>query len=241
MPLLGALANAGAIVVGGLIGLLIRAIGKKIGKQPNPSTPAPGRFPDIVMKGVGLCVAYIGITGIIKGQNVLIAIISIVIGSLIGELCQLENGINKIGRALEKRFGAKDGTVSITQGFVMASLLFCVGAMAIVGALNSGIQGDHTTQYTKALLDGISAIIFASSLGVGVLFSALAVFVMQGSITLLAGVIAPYLSEVVIAEMTCVGSLLIFGLALNILGITKLKIMNYVPAIFLPILLCQFM
>ncbi|MBO5783908.1 MAG: DUF554 domain-containing protein [Clostridia bacterium] len=235
MPLLGALVNAGAIVLGGLIGLLIRLLGRK--KRSTGS----GRFQDIVMKGVALCVAYIGISGLLKGQNVLIAIISVVLGGLLGEACRLEDGINKVGQMIEQRFGAKDTTVSVTQGFVTASLLFCVGAMAIVGSLNSGIQGDHTMQYTKALLDGVSAIIFASSLGYGVLFSAGAVFLIQGGITLLARAIAPYLSEVVIAEMTCVGSLLILGLALNLLGITKLKVMNYVPAVFLPILLCQFM
>lgn len=235
MPLLGALVNAGAIVLGGLIGLLIRLFGRK--KRSTGS----GRFQDILMKGVALCVAYIGISGLLKGQNVLVAIVSVVLGGLLGEACRLEDGINKVGQMIERRFGAKDTTVSVTQGFVTASLLFCVGAMAIVGSLNSGIQGDHTMQYTKALLDGVSAIIFASSLGYGVLFSAGAVFVMQGGITLLARAIAPYLSEVVIAEMTCVGSLLILGLALNLLGITKLKVMNYVPAVFLPILLCQFM
>ena len=234
MPLLGALVNAGAIILGGLIGLLIRLFGRKIGSS------VPGRFQDIVMKGVALCVAYIGISGLMKGQNVLIAILSIVIGGLLGELCQLEDGINKVGQMIEHRFRAKDTNISVTQGFVTASLLFCVGAMTIVGALNSGIQGDHTMQYTKALLDGISAIILASSLGYGVLFSAGAIFIIQGGITLLAGTIAPYLSETVIAEMTCVGSLLILGLALNLLGITKLKVMNYVPAIFLPILFCQF-
>lgn len=235
MPLLGALVNAGAIVLGGVIGLLIRLLGRK--KRSTGS----GRFQDIVMKGVALCVAYIGISGLLKGQNVLVAIVSVVLGGLLGEACRLEDGINKVGQMIERRFGAKDTTASVTQGFVTASLLFCVGAMAIVGSLNSGIQGDHTMQYTKALLDGVSAIIFASSLGYGVLFSAGAVFVMQGGITLLAKAIAPYLSEVVIAEMTCVGSLLILGLALNLLGITKLKVMNYVPAVFLPILLCQFM
>lgn len=241
MPLLGAIVNAAAVIVGGIVGLLIRWIGKKIGKAPVKTDAAPGRFQDIVMKGVGLCVAYIGISGMMEGQNALIAIISVVIGGLLGELCRLENGVNRIGQAIEKRFGSKDGSVSVTQGFVTASLLFCVGAMTIVGSLNSGIQGDHTMQYTKALLDGISAIIFASSLGYGVLFSAAAVLIIQGGITLLAGTIAPYLSEVVIAEMTCVGSLLILGLALNLLGITKLKVMNYVPAIFIPIILCRFM
>ncbi len=239
MPLLGALVNAGAIILGGFIGLLIRLIGKKTGQKAG--TSASGRFQDIVMKGVALCVAYIGISGLMKGQNVLIAILSVVIGGLIGELCRLDDGINKVGQMIERHFSTKDTTVSVTQGFVTASLLFCVGAMAIVGSLNSGIQGDHTMQYTKALLDGVSAIIFASSLGYGVLFSSGAVFIIQGGITLLAGVIAPYLSEIVVAEMTCVGSLLILGLALNLLGITKLKIMNYVPAVFLPILLCRFM
>ncbi len=234
MPLLGAIVNAAAVVVGSMIGLLIRAIGKNTRR-------VSGRFQDIVMKGVALCVVYIGISGLAEGKNLLITIISVVIGGLIGELCRLENGMNKIGTAIEKRFGSKDGSVSVTQGFVTASLLFCVGAMAVMGSLNSGIRGDHTMQYTKALLDGISAIIFASSLGYGVIFSAVAILVMQGGITLLAGTIAPYLSDVAIAEMTCVGSLLILGLALNLLGITKLKIMNYVPAVFIPILLCQFM
>ena len=113
--------------------------------------------------------------------------------------------------------------------------------MTIVGSLNSGLSGDHQMLYTKSLLDFIAAIIFASSLGVGVLFSAVFVLVYQGAITLLAGLVAPFLTEVVIAEMTCIGSVLIMGIGLNMLGITKLKMMNYVPAIFLPILLCTFM
>lgn len=232
MPLLGALVNAGAVILGSLVGLLIRRLGKKAGS---------GRFEEIVMKGVALCVAYIGIDGLAQGSNILITVLSVVIGGLIGEVCRLDRGINRIGTMLESRFGTKDGSVSVTQGFVTASLLFCVGAMTIVGSLNSGIRGDHSMQYTKALLDGVSAIIFASSLGYGVLFSAGAVLIIQGGITLLAGTIAPLLSDMVIAEMTCVGSLLIFGLSLNLLGITKLKVINYVPAIFIPILLCRFM
>ena len=240
MPLLGALVNAGAIILGGLIGLLIRALGKKLNKKQNTSS-SPGRFQDIVMKGVGLCVAYIGLSGLTQGENPLIAILSIVIGGLVGELLQLELCLNKLGDKIESRFSSGKDDSSVAQGFVTASLLFCVGAMTVVGSLNSGLHGDHTMQYTKAMLDGISAIIFASSLGYGVLFSSAAVFLIQGSITLLADTIAPFLSEVAIAEMTCVGSLLIVGLALNLLGITKLKVMNYVPAIFLPILFCHFM
>ena len=131
--------------------------------------------------------------------------------------------------------------MSIAQGFVTASLLFCVGAMAIVGSLQSGLQGNHEMLFNKSMLDFVAAIIFASSLGVGVIFSAALLLLYQGSITLLAQWITPFLTDRVIGEMTCVGSVIIIGLALNMLGITKLRVMNYVPAIFIPILLCLFM
>ena len=129
----------------------------------------------------------------------------------------------------------------MSEGFVTASLLFCVGAMAIVGSLQDGLTGDHTTLFAKSLLDGISAVVFASSLGIGVAFSAAAVFLYQGAIALMASFISPFLGEAVIAEMTCVGSLLIIALALNMLGITKIKVMNLVPACILPIFLCMVM
>ena len=195
------------------------------------------------MKGVGLCVLYIGIDGCLQGSNALITILSAAIGAVIGELLDLDGKVNRLGGWLENRFSHKEGDekTSIARGFVSASLLFCVGAMTIVGSLNSGLMGDHQMLYTKSLLDFISSIIFASSLGIGVLFSAAFVLVYQGAITLLAGLVAPFLTEVVIAEMTCIGSVLIIGIGLNMLGITKLKMMNYVPAIFLPILLCLFM
>ncbi len=234
MPLLGAIVNAVVVVAGSLLGLLFRAFGKNKSTQND-------RYRSILMNGMALCVAYIGIKGFFDGNNALIIIISIAVGALIGELCQFDKWITKIGEYIEKKFPPKDEKTSVTQGFVSASLLFCVGAMSIVGALNSGIQGDHTTQFTKALIDGITAVVLTVSMGYGVIFSSLAVLVFQGSITLLAGVIAPYLSEAIIAEMSCVGSLLIFALSLNMLGLTKIKVVNYVPAIFLPILLCQFM
>ena len=143
---------------------------------------------------------------------------------------------------LEAKFKEKDGkSVSIAEGFVTASLLFCVGAMTIVGSPQSGLQGNHEMLFNKSMLDFVAAIIFSSSLGIGVLLSAAFVFTYQGAITLLAQWVAPFLSDVVIAEMTCVGSVIIIGLALNMLGITKLKVMNYVPAIFVPIILCRFM
>ena len=130
-----------------------------------------------------------------------------------------------------------DGSASVCERFVTASLLFCVGAMAIVGALQDGLTGDHTTLFAKSLLDGISAVVYATSFGVGVAFSAVAVFVYQGIIALLASFISPFLGDAVIAEMTCVGSLLIAALAFNMLGITKIKVMNLVPACILPVFL----
>lgn len=132
----------------------------------------------------------------------------------------------------------KSGGGSVAEGFVTAALLFCVGAMAIVGALENGLTGNFDTLKAKAVLDGVSAIVFASSLGIGVALSAGAVLIYQGVIALAAGALSPLLGEAVIAEMTCVGSLLIVALSFNMLGITKIKVMNLVPAIFLPILLC---
>ena len=228
--LLGTFVNTIAVLIGGSIGLILKK-------------GLPERVADTVMKGIGLCVIYIGIDGSLEGSNALITIISAAVGAVIGELLDLDGKVNRLGGWLERKVSknAEEGKNTIAKGFVSASLLFCVGAMTIVGSLNSGLSGDHQMLYTKSLLDFIAAIIFASSLGVGVLFSAVFVLVYQGAITLLAGLVAPFLTEVVIAEMTCIGSVLIMGIGLNMLGITKLKMMNYVPAIFLPILLCTFM
>ena len=202
----------------------------------------PQRLSDTMMKGLGLCTLFLGISGSLDGQNSLILIISIVVGALIGEGIDLDEKLNQLGNWLENRFKSKDGSkISVAEGFVSASLLFCVGAMTIVGSLQSGLQGNHEMLFNKSMLDFVAAIIFASTMGVGVMLSAAFVFVYQGAITLLAQWVAPVLSDVVIAEMNCVGSVIIIGIALNLLGITKLKVMNYVPAIFIPIILCQFM
>lgn len=188
--------------------------------------------------------AIVGISGSLKGENTLILIISMVVGTIIGEGVDLEDKLNRFGKWIETKFqkNSRGGKkMSIAEGFVSASLLFCVGAMAIVGALQSGLQGNHEMLFNKSMLDFVSAIIFASTMGVGVLCSAAFVLVYQGSITLLAQWVAPLLTENVINEMTCVGSVIIIGLALNMIGITKLKVMNYVPAIFIPIILCRFL
>lgn len=226
--MLGTLVNTGAVIIGGLVGLIFKkGFNEKVS--------------DTVMKGLGLCVFLIGLTGCLKGENILITIISIAVGAVIGALIDLDKRLNNLGERIENRFNKGEKKVSIAQGFVTSSLLFCVGAMAIVGSLNSGLTGDHTTLFTKSLLDMIAAAIFASTLGVGVMLSAVAVLVYQGAITLLAQVISPFMTQVVINEMTCVGSLLIVALSFNMLKITNIKVMNYTPALILPVFLCMIM
>lgn len=222
--LTGTLVNTGTVLVGSCLGLLI---GKGL----------PERVAKALMTALGLCTLYVGVTGLTGGANTLVVILSLVLGAGIGELCDPDKGLQTLGQAVETRFNKGDGRTPIAQGLITSSLVFCVGAMTIVGSLNSGLTGDHTMLYAKACLDLISSLVFASTLGVGVVLSAGVVLVLQGSIALLAHWIAPLLGEAVIGDMTAVGSILIIGLALNLLGITKLKVMNFVPAIFLPLLL----
>ncbi|MDY5943673.1 MAG: DUF554 domain-containing protein [Oscillospiraceae bacterium] len=228
MILTGTLVNAAAIVAGSLVGVLL---GRFI----------PERLSSAVEKGVALCVFYIGVDGMLAGEKTLVAILSIVLGALIGEGLRLDDRIHALGDWVERRFGGKQQKTPLSEGFVSASLLFCVGAMAIMGALDSGLTLDHSTLYAKSTLDGITSIVYSSAMGIGVALSALPVLLYQGLIALLASVIEPYLTAAVILEMKCVGSILIVGLSLNMLGLTKLKVMNYVPAVFLPVLLSRFL
>lgn len=228
MILTGTIVNSLTIIAGTVAGLLL---GKFI----------PDRFNDAISKGIALCVLYIGVDGMLAGENALISILSIVLGVILGELLRLDDRIRSLGDWVERRFAGKHTKGSISEGFVSASLLFCVGAMAIMGALDSGLLRDHSTLYAKAMLDGITSIVYSSTMGVGVALSAIPVFLYQGAIALGSSFIEPFLTPVVIAEMKCVGSILIVGLSLNLLGLTKIKVMNYVPAVFLPILLCRFL
>lgn len=157
----------------------------------------------IIMQGVALCILYIGIDGCLEGSNALIAILSMVIGALLGELLDLDKRMRSLGDWVQRRTAHLLGSqepASISEGFVTASLLFCVGAMAIVGALNDGLTGDHSTLFAKSLLDGISSVVYAASLGVGVAFSAAAVFIYQGLIAVLASFLQPFLGDTVIAR-----------------------------------------
>lgn len=219
--MLGTVINAAAIVAGSLIGLLFK---KGFSK----------RIADAVMAGLALCVLYIGISGALEGRHVLAAILSIVTGGIVGTLLDLDARLKNLGERIEARM-KRGAEIGFANGFVTASLLYCVGAMAILGALSSGLKADHSILYTKSLLDFISAIVLAATLGAGVLFSAIPVFLYQGLIAVLAQFVAPVLNEATVADMTCVGSLLLIALGLNMLGVTKVKIMNYVPGIFLAI------
>ncbi|MBR2406107.1 MAG: DUF554 domain-containing protein [Clostridia bacterium] len=222
----GTIVNVIAVLVGGAIGLLL-------------NKGVPEKLTGALMTGVGFCVLYIGIDGCLAGENTLVAILSVVLGAVVGTLLDLDARLKRLGDRVEARFSkGESGSGRLAQGFVSASLLFCVGTMAIVGSLQSGLQGNHEMLYLKSLLDLISSVVFGATLGAGVMLSVFTVFVYQGSITLLAQVVAPYLADSVIAEMNCVGSLLIIGLALNLLKVTDIKVANFVPAVFFPILLC---
>lgn len=227
MALLGTLVNVATVLVGGSLGLLLK---KGI----------PERLTETLMHGVGFCVLYIGFRGCLDGENTLVAVLSLVLGAAVGQLLDLDDRLHRLGKRIEQwaSRGKSDGNGRMAQAFVSASLLFCVGTMAIVGSLQGGLQGNHEMLYLKSILDLITAMVFGATLGSGVLLAAVTVLIYQGGITLLAQVVAPYLSTSVIAEMNCVGSLLIIGLGLNLLKATRLKVANFVPAVFFPVLLC---
>lgn len=222
----GVIVNTVAVIFGSLVGLLC---GKRI----------PKKLTDAVMLGIGLCTLLIGISGALKGENTIILILSMVLGAIIGTALDLDGAILRLGSALERRFTPAGGRVSVAQGFVTACLLFCIGSMTIVGSLNAGLTGDNEMLYTKSVLDLISSVLLAASLGVGVLYSAAFVLVFQGGIVLLANVLQPILTQAAIRETVCSGSLLILALGLNLLGITKIKVADYLPAIILAPLFCR--
>lgn len=225
--ILGVIVNVATVLIGSCIGLVFK---KGISKK----------YSDAVMKGIGFCTILIGIQGMLKGENVLVAIVSMVIGAIIGTAVDIDKRLNGAGDFLSKKLKKNDGTdkVSIAEGFVTASLLFCVGAMTIVGSLNSGLKGDHIMIFTKSTLDFFSSMMLSASLGIGVPFAALFVLVFQGGIVILAGLIEPLLSDSAIAEITCVGSLMILALGFNLTGIGKFKVANYLPALLFAPFVC---
>ncbi len=221
--MLGTIVNALAIIAGGLIGLFF-------------SKGIADNYKDIVMSGVGLSVMLIGIKSALVSNELIIVIIAVIIGGLIGEYLKIEYRLEQFGKFLEKKVMRKSSdTSSFARGFVTASLVFCVGSMAIVGSLESGLTGNHQTLFAKSVLDGVTSIIFASAMGIGVMFSSLAVFLYQGLITITAVFMKNFLVEETISQMTSVGGLLILAIGLNMLKITKIKVGNLIPGIFLPL------
>lgn len=221
--MLGTIVNFFTIFVGGIIGVLLKG-------------GLPKRFTDTIMSGVALCVIYIGISGTLKGENMLLIVISIAIGSLLGELINIDEKLILLGNFIENKAKSFSKDTPISLGFVTASLLFCVGAMAVVGSLESGLLGKYDILFTKSILDGVTSLILSSTLGIGVILSAFSVLVYQGLITLAASLLQNILTTPIVNEMSAVGSLLIIGIGLNMLGITKIKVANMLPAIFIPII-----
>ena len=222
--MLGTIVNAIAIIAGSLLGLLL---GRGI----------PENYKEIILSGVGLSVVLIGVRSALVSESLMVVIFSMIFGGLVGEWGKIEKRLEDFGSFLEKKVTAKSAdSSSFARGFVTASLVFCVGSMAIIGSLESGLTGNHQTLFAKSVLDGVTSLIFASAMGVGVMFSSIAVLVYQGLITLTAVFMKNLLVAETIEQMTSVGGLLIVAIGFNMLKITTIRVGNLIPAVFLPLL-----
>lgn len=218
--MLGTIVNTLAIIAGSLIGVVLKG-------------GVPKKYNITVMQAVSLAVILIGLKAALKTDELLLVIFSLAGGSVAGEFLGIEARLEQLGQWLERRF-SKGGS-GIAKGFVTASLIYCVGSMAIVGSLESGLSGNHQTLFAKSVLDGIASIILASTLGIGVAFSAVSVFVYQGLITVTAAFMKAALIPPVINQMSAVGGLLIMGIGFNLMEIKKIKVGNMLPAIAVPL------
>lgn len=224
--MIGVLFNTATVIIGSLLGLAFK---KGI----------PEKVSTAVMTAIGLCTVYIGVSGSLKGKSPLVLIISLVFGTILGTILNIDGKINNFSSTLTQKLKIKNNESNLfVQGFVTASLLFCMGAMTIMGSLDAGINGDNTTLFTKSILDLVSSSMLAATLGIGVLFSAAFVLVFQGSLVLLSTVLQPVLTDFAIAEISCAGSILILALGFNILNIAKIKVANHMPAVVLVPFVC---
>ncbi|GIO23978.1 DUF554 domain-containing protein [Oceanobacillus sp. J11TS1] len=221
MAIFGTIVNFVFIIIGSVIGLFF--------------TKIPERFKETVMNGIGLAIVLIGMQMALQTEQIIIVLLSLLSGAIIGEGLKIEEVLNRFGKWIGYRFAASENNTSISQGFVTASLIFCVGAMAIIGALDSGIRGDHGILITKGIIDGFTSLVLTTTLGFGVILSAVPVFLYQGTITILATQIDRWVSAAfldgLIVELTAVGGLLILAIGLNLLNITKIRIGNLLPSI----------
>lgn len=222
--MIAAVVNAIVVVLGGLLGLLF---GGKL-KEVHTET---------IVNALGICVIVIGITSAITTSNILIVIICLVIGTILGELLKIEHRLDTLGDWLKSKV-SKNGGGRFTEGFVTASLLFCVGSMAIMGSFDAGLRGDYNTIFAKSVLDCVMAVTFAATMGVGVLFSGATVLIYQGALTLLAAFVEPFLSAAVVTEMSAVGGVMLIGTGMNIMSLTqkRIRVGNMLPAIVLPVI-----
>lgn len=225
MFLLGSIVNGILIILGSLLGKILNRI--------------PERLKHTVMQGISLAVMILGIQMGIKSENFLIVILSLVFGTIIGEYFDLEGKLNKLGKFLERKVG--NGSGNISQGFVTATLIFVIGAMSIIGALDSGIRNDHSVLYTKGVIDGFTALILTTTLGIGVLFSSIPVMLYEGIIAFFATQIDQFipkeLMDQFIVEMTATGGIMIFALGLNLLSLTKIRVANLLPSIVITLII----
>jgi uncharacterized membrane protein YqgA involved in biofilm formation len=221
----GVLVNTLAVIIGSLLGLSLRR-------------GIPEKITRAVMTAIGLCTLYLGISGALAGKNAIIAIVSLVLGAALGTWLDIDGAIRRLGDWVGLKLKRPDEPgKAIGEGFITASLLFCVGSMTIVGSLNAGLLNDHTMLFAKSVLDFISSIMLSVSLGVGVLLSAAFVLIFQGAIVVLAQFLRPVLNSAAIAEMSCVGGILVLAVGLNLLNITKIKAADLLPAlIFAPLI-----
>ena len=216
----GTFVNCIAIIAGSLLGLLLRG-------------GIPPQYKRTIIQALGLAVILIGLKGALQTEAIMLVIFSLVIGTLVGELLRIEDRLEGLGQWFEARF-ARAGN-GLAKGFVTASLVYCVGSMAIVGSLESGLAGNHQTLFAKSVLDGVSAIVFASSLGAGVLLSSVSVLLYQGGLTLGAAFMKQFLIPSTVSQMSAVGGLLIMAIGINLLEIQRIRVGNMLPAVFMPL------
>ena len=220
--MLAVFVNAATVILGSLLGILLH---NRLKEQHTKT----------IIACMGICTMVIGITSAIDTSNILIVILCLVAGTVIGELLKLEQRMDGAGDWLKSHI-AKKGGGRFTEGFVTASLLFCVGSMSIMGSFDAGLRGDYDIIFAKSAMDGIMAVTFAATMGIGVAFSAVTVIVYQGALTLLAGVIEPVLSQPVITEMSAVGGVMLIATGMNIIGLTKerVRVGNMLPGLIFP-------
>ncbi len=220
----GTFINIAAVAAGGLGGLLLRR-------------RLPARLAETIFQGVGLFTLVLGTRLALGSENALVVLFSLVLGGMAGEALDLEARLDALGRRLEARYGRKDG--DFTKAFVSASLLFCVGPMTILGSIADGLQGDYTILLTKSVMDGLSSVAFASTLGVGVLFSVFTILFYQGGLTLLAGSVRQFMTDPVVRELTATGGLMIVGIGINMLGMARIRVANFLPGLLVAIVLAR--